>query len=305
MPGLFRFPFSAMGSPCEVQLYARDEKAAAECARHAIADVRRLDAKYSSYRANGLMAEINRAASISASIDVDDETATLLDYAATCFAQSDGLFDITSGALREAWDDFDHPKLPEPERLEALLRRVGWEKVAWRRPRLAFGVAGMAVDLGGIVKEYASDRAAVICAEAGFAHGLVDLGGDIRIVGPHPDGAPWTVGIRHPRRAGGVMASIDLARGAIASSGDYERFVEIDGRRYGHILSPRTGMPVQGLAAVSVVADECVVAGSATTIAILMEDQGPAWLAGVGLPHVFMDQDLRLGGTLATAVAVS
>ena len=298
MLALFRFPFSAMGSRCEVRLYARDEASASACAQAAIADVRRLDAKYSRYRADSITAEINRAAAAGGAIDVDTETATLLDYAATCFEQSDGLFDITSGVLREAWSS-DRNTLPEPVLLEALLARVGWSKLRWQRPRLAFGVPGMEIDVGGVVKEYAADRAATLCTKAGFRHGLVDLGGDIKIVGPHPDGTPWVVGIQHPRDPDAVMATIDLVRGSVASSGDYERFVEIDGRCYSHILSPRTGMPVQGLAAVSVVAEECVVAGSATTIAMLMEESGPAWLEEVGLPHVWMDQKLRVGGTYA------
>lgn len=301
---LFRFPFSAMGSRCEVRLYSSHQTAASDCARDAIADVLRLDAKYSGYRSDSFAAEINRAAAAGGTIEVDAETATLLDYAATCHQQSDGLFDITSGVLREAWD-LEAPRLPEPEMLHALLARIGWDKIDWHRPALAFPIAGMALDFGGIVKEYATDRAAVICIEAGFRHGLIDLGGDIRIIGPHPDGAPWAVGIQHPRHPDDVMASIDLARGAIATSGDYERFMEIDGRRYGHIISPRTGMPVRALASVSVVADECVVAGSATTIAMLMEAQGPAWLAEVGLPYVFMDQDMRIGGTLGPAAAAS
>jgi FAD:protein FMN transferase len=299
---LRRFPFSAMGSRCEVRLYAADEPRALACTRAAIADVRRLDAKFSSYRSDSFVAEINRAAAAGGAIDVDPETATLLDYAATCFTQSDGLFDITSGVLREVWEG-EQATLPDPEALRALLVRVGWDKVVWRRPTLAFGRLGMELDFGGIVKEYAADRAAVICAEAGFRHGLVDLGGDIRIIGPHPDGTPWSVGIRHPRLPDGIMASIDLVRGAIATSGDYERFVEIEGRRYGRIISPRTGVPVQALSEVSVIADECVVAGSATTIAMLMEELGPAWLAELGLPYVFMDRDMRIGGTLAPSFA--
>jgi thiamine biosynthesis lipoprotein len=193
--------------------------------------------------------------------------------------------------------------VPEPALLEGLLARVGWDKLSWQRPRLAFTVAGMQLDFGGVVKEYAADRAAVICAEAGFAHGLVDLGGDIRIMGPHPDGAPWVVGIQHPRVPEAVMARLDLFQGAVATSGDYERFIEIAGRRYCHIVSPRTGIPVQGLAGVSVVADECVVAGSATTIAMLMEGRGPEWLGELGLPHVFMRRDLSIGGTLAPGFA--
>jgi FAD:protein FMN transferase len=298
MLALFRFPFQAMGSRCEVRLYAADGARASACAQAAITDVGRLEQKYSRYRADSVTSQINRAAAAGGGIDVDAETATLLDYAATCFEQSEGLFDLTSGVLRQAWRR-DCVTLPEPATLAALLVRVGWHTVRWHRPQLAFGVAGMELDFGGVVKEYAADRAATICAEAGFRHGLVDLGGDIKIVGPHPDGAPWIVGIQHPRHPDAVMATLDLYRGAVASSGDYERFIEIDGRRYCHILSPRTGMPVRGLAGVSVVAEECVVAGSATTIAMLMEDRGPQWLGEFGLPHVFMDRDMRIGGTLA------
>jgi thiamine biosynthesis lipoprotein len=295
---LYRYPFAAMGSRCEIRLHAPSEEPAAACARAAIADVLRLESKYSRYRDDSVTAAINRVAAAGGAVDVDAETATLLDYAATCFEQSDGLFDLTSGILREAWSA-ERRELPDTEALQRLLARVGWSKVRWQRPRIAFGVSGMEIDFGGVVKEYAADRAATLCAEAGFRHGLVDLGGDIKIVGPHPDGTPWVVGIQHPRNPEAVMATLDLFHGAIATSGDYERFVEIDGRRYSHILSPRTGLPVHRLAGVSVAAPECVVAGSATSIAMLMEDRGPEWLDQVGLPTVWMDQKLRVGGTYA------
>jgi len=300
MLGLYRHHFHSMGSRCEVRIYARAEDEAAAVARKAVADVQRLDAKYSNYRDDNVTAAINRVGAAGGAIEVDDETSSLLDYADTCFEQSEGLFDLTSGALREAWRT-QRSVLPEPASLERLLQRVGWDKALWSRPQLEFSVPGMELDFGGVVKEYAADRAAVICAEAGVRHGLVDLGGDIKIIGPHPDGAPWSVGIQHPRQADAVMATIELSHGAIATSGDYERFVEIGGTRYSHIVSPRTGMPVRGLAGVSVVAPECVVAGSATTIAMLMEERGPAWLEEVGLPHVWMDQELRKGGTFATS----
>jgi len=288
-----------MGSRCEIRIYADTEEVATAVARRAVADVVRLDAKYSNYRDDSVTAAINRVGAAGGTTEVDDETASLLDYADTCFEQSEGLFDITSGALRQAWGA-DCKALPSAAVLERLLQRVGWDKVLWSRPRLEFSVPGIELDFGGVVKEYAADRAAAICAEAGIGHGLVDLGGDIKIIGPHPDGAPWSVGIQHPRQADAVMATIDLSHGAIATSGDYERFVEIDGKRYSHIVSPRTGMPVHGLAGVSVVASECIVAGSATTIAMLMEERGPAWLEEVGLSHLWMDQEQRVGGMYAT-----
>ena len=298
MLGLYRHAFHAMGSRCEMRLYAESDDEGATIARLAAADVQRLDAKYSSYRDDSVTAVINRVGAAGGAIEVDAETAGLLDYGDTCFEQSEGLFDLTSGVLREAWGA--HRKtLPDAMMLERLLECVGWDKLLWSRPRLEFGVRGMALDFGGVVKEYAADRAAVICLDAGVAHGLVDLGGDIRIIGPHPDGSPWSVGIQHPRQADAVMATLQVSRGAVATSGDYERYLAIDGKRYCHILSPRTGMPVEGLAGVSVFAEECIVAGSATTIAMLMEERGPSWLEEMGLPHVWMDKEQRVGGTYA------
>jgi thiamine biosynthesis lipoprotein len=129
-------------------------------------------------------------------------------------------------------------------------------------------------------------------------HGLVNLGGDVGVIGPRPDGAPWRIGIRHPRRPGAVVETLALHAGALATSGDYERCLVVDGRRYGHILSPKTGWPVRHLASASVVADLCVVAGSAATIAVLMEERGPAWLARTGLPHHWVDVHGNTGGSL-------
>ena len=254
--------------------------------------------KYTRYRDDSVTSAINRVGAEGGAVDVDAETASLLDYADTCFEQSEGLFDLTSGVLREVWGKHCSAA-PDAATVEQLLQRVGWDKVLWSRPRLEFGTRGMELDFGGVVKEYAADRAALICVEADLRHGLVDLGGDIKIIGPHPDGSAWSVGIQHPRCPDAVMATLEVARGAIATSGDYERYLAIDGKRYCHILSPRTGMPVQGLAGVSVFAEECIVAGSATTIAMLMEERGPAWLEEVGLPHVWMDQAQSVGGTYA------
>src|SRR5690606_33912819 len=112
--------------------------------------------------------------------------------------------------------------------------------------------------------------------------------GDVRVAGPQPDGSPWRITIRDPRTAGGVLQTLELFSGALASSGDYERCIEIGGVRYGHILNPLTGWPVRHIAAVSVAADFCVIAGSAATIGMLMEDKGAQWLQALGLPHLWV-----------------
>jgi len=293
----FEFDFAAMGSPCALQLFARDAVRAGEARERVVADVQRLEARYSRYRDDSLLAGINRVAARGGTVRVDAETAGLLDYADTCHRESDGLFDVTSGLLRRVWWR-GRATLPADDEIAALLGRIGWDRVRWRPPELTLP-AGMELDFGGIVKEYAADRAVSLCREAGVVHGVVNLGGDIRIVGPRPDGAPWRIGVQHPRAPGDVTAVLALHEGAVATSGDYERCLVIAGRRYGHVIHPRTGWPVQHLASVTVVAPLCVVAGSASTVAMLKEHDGPAWLDRLGLPHCWVDLEGCIGGPLA------
>jgi thiamine biosynthesis lipoprotein len=294
----YRYAFKAMGSPCEIQILVEAQSKAKQIADAAIADVHRLEALYSRYRGDSFLSAINRVAAAGGRIEVDHETAGLLNYAGACYEQSDGLFDITSGILRRVWR-FDLGKLPDQAQVEELLDKVGWHKLRWASPVLEFPKPGMELDFGGVVKEYAADRAATLCWEAGVRHGVINLGGDIKVIGPRADGSPWRVGIQDPRRKEAVMQTILLRDGALASSGDYERCIMADGVRYGHVLNPKTGWPVRHLAAVSVVADFCVVAGSASTIAMLKEDSGPAWLESLGLPYLWVDARNKIGGTLA------
>ena len=295
----YRCDFKAMGTPCDIQLFAYNEVQARHAVDAAIADVQRLEALYSRYRSTSLLSEINRVAAIGGSINVDDETASLLNYAVTCYEQSDGLFDITSGILRRAWK-FDQDKLPEQSLIDGLIDKVGWHKVVWKRPMLTFTVPGMEIDLGGVVKEYAVDRAASLCFGQGIKHGVINLGGDIKVIGPHADGSPWRVDIRHPRSKESLLDTLLLYEGALASSGDYERCILVNGVRYGHVLNPKTGWPVRHLAAVSVIGDFCVVAGSASTIAMLKETQSTGWLLDLGLPHLWVDVHGVSGGSIAT-----
>ncbi|MEC4748387.1 FAD:protein FMN transferase [Methylomicrobium sp. Wu6] len=291
-----------MGTPCEMQFFAESGAAARYAAEATIADIARLEARYSRYRGDSFLSEINRVAAAGGRITVDDETASLLNYASTCHEQSGGLFDITSGILRRAWR-FDSAALPDQGMIDELLAKVGWDKVVWRPPVLEFPLPGIEIDFGGVVKEYAADRAAGLCWSAGIRHGMINLGGDIKLIGPRADDSPWRIGIRDPRQKSALLDTVELAQGAIASSGDYERCLTIGNVRYGHILNPRTGWPVNRLASVSVIADFCVVAGSASTIAMLKEEEGPSWLESLALPHLWVDVNGETGGTLLNAEA--
>jgi thiamine biosynthesis lipoprotein len=295
---LGRYPFRAMGSPCELHLYGESRVEIDSVADAAKALVLRIEHKYSRYREDSVVSQINRSAGDPSGVEVDAETAALLDYADTAHAQSGGFFDVTSGSLRRVWD-FKSGRVPSRAEVTLALGRVGWSRVRWSRPRIVLPVAGMELDFGGFGKEYAVDCVTDLCRERGVSHGMVDLGGDLRAIGPHPDGRPWIAGVRDPRAPERAMASIPLFTAGLATSGDYERCMVVDGVRYTHILDPRTGWPVTGLRSASVVAPQCLVAGTATTIALLKGARdGARFLDSLGLPNLRMDSEGRLSGSL-------
>jgi thiamine biosynthesis lipoprotein len=291
--------FKAMGGPGRLRLELDDALNATDAIAAAVADVQRLERKYSRYLDDSLTRQINRAAGGGIPVPIDAETAGLLHYAHTAWQISDGLFDLTSGVLRRAWD-FKSGRVPEQREIEALLPLVGWERVQWNQQQVYLPVRGMELDFGGCVKEYAADSAARVLRQHGVTAALVDLAGDMVAVGAPAGTSGWPVGIRHPAEKERAIAQVLLPEGGLASSGDYERCIDIDGKRYGHILHPRTGWPVAGLVAVSVLAGQCLVAGSSATIAMLKPaDAALDWLAGLGLPWFAIDAGLTCHGSLA------
>ena len=295
---LHRFAFRAMAAANELQLHADDARLAREAAGRAIDEVARIEAKYSRYRADSVVSRIN-AAGGAAPVAIDAETEALLRFAGECFRQSAGAFDATSGVLRRAWR-FDEGHVPSDEELAPLLALIGWDRVELGEASVRLPHAGMELDFGGFGKEYAVDRAALMLKDAGIESALVNLAGDLAILGAQPGGEPWRVGIRHPRKHDHVLATLPVMSGAIATSGDYERFVESHGERHCHVLDPRTGRSARGFRSVTVHASSCLVAGSATTIAMLKgRDDGLAWLRELGLAHLCVLDD----GTLVDAFA--
>ena len=283
--------FRAMAAVNEIQVYADDAAHARSMAAQAIAEVRRIEAKYSRYRPESVVSRINAAAGGPA-IAIDEETARLLDYAEACYRQSRGRFDATSGVLRRAWRFEAGAAIPGANELDPLLVKVGWHRVERTPETIRLPIAGMEIDFGGFGKEYAADRAALMLREAGAASAVVNLAGDLAVLGPQPDGSPWRIGVRHPRRADAAIATIPGSSGAIAPSGDYERFVESEGVRQCHVLYPRTRRSARGYQSVTVHAPSCLVAGSASTIAMLMgRNAGLEWLESLALPYLAVLED--------------
>ena len=280
--------FEAMASRCEIRLAAGDEFAARALAQCSANEVRRIEAKYSRYQVGSVVSRINAEAG-RGWVTCDDETLALLDSADTLFDTSGGLFDITSGVLRRAWN-FRQAQLPSHETLLGLCQLVDWRSVQRKGQNVRLPKVGMELDFGGFGKEYAADRAAAVLLRQGVRHGYVNLAGDIRVLGPQPKGQPWAIGIQDPRDSTSLIASIAVSSGAIATSGDYERYFEWDGRRYCHIVHPSSGWPVSHWRSVSVQAASALQAGSMATVAMLKEAQALAFLAQQKVSYLAVDQ---------------
>jgi thiamine biosynthesis lipoprotein len=281
-----------MGSPCALTLYCESEKQFEHVNQICINEMARLEAKYSRYLPDSLVTQINQQAGKNA-LQLDEECWMLMQYADTAYKQSSGLFDITSGVLRKAWD-FKKAVIPEQETIEHFKQKIGWDKLTLSQNAFYLPEQDMQIDFGGIVKEYAADVLDSLLKAQGINHGLIDLAGDMRVIGPHPNKYPWKIGIKHPAKTNTAIATIPMTEGGLATSGDYARCFELNGVRYSHIINPKTGWPVSGLASVSVWAPQCIIAGTIATIVMLQgKEQGESWLKELGLPYVMVDQEMN------------
>jgi thiamine biosynthesis lipoprotein len=270
-----------MATPCELRVETGDATLAAKIAEVAEAEARRIEAKFSRYRADSMVGKINSGGH--QGLIVDAETAYLLDSAHEVYEASDSLFDITSGVLRNAWRFDGSDRLPSAEKVRDLLTLVGWSKVTWRSPEIILP-AGMEIDLGGIAKEYAVDRALAAAFATAPLPMLVNFGGDLRVSGPRSGGIAWNVAIESVEESGTMAGMLHLSHGALATSGDARRFLLRDGIRYGHILDPRTGWPVRNTPrSVTVAAGTCIEAGLAATLAMLQGHDAEAFLKREGI----------------------
>lgn len=272
----FQYSFRAMGSPCDIRIDCDDGELATRVGEIAELEAFRIEYKYSRYRQDSYLSKLNATAGDA--IMVDEETAALLEYAAHCYEISDGMFDITSGVLRQLWQFDRTDRIPEMASIRKLLPFIGWHKVAWNDSVLNLP-KGMEIDLGGLGKEYAVDSAILKVKALTSAPVLINFGGDLRVTGPRANGKRWRIALDCVDANGGTEGMLELASGALTTSGDAERFLEKDGVRYSHILNARTGWPVKNPPrSVTVAARTCMEAGVLSTLAMLKGRNAEAFL---------------------------
>ena len=263
--------FDAMANPCEVLMDGCDELHARKWLKIIAHEAWRIEKKYSRYRANSELSRIN--ASNGNLVHIDEETSRLLAACELMFQISEGKFDATSGVLRKVWHFGDGPETPLPDKksVDAVRPFIGWDKIQWSKTAVQVP-NGMELDFGGIGKEYAVDRAAMLIGLVGAKNVLINFGGDILALGARADGSPWQVGVETVAEDGSVGAGkvVLLSEGGMATSGNVRRYLEVDGERYGHILNPATGWPVRHAPrSVTVAAATCSEAGMLSTLAML------------------------------------
>lgn len=187
-----------------------------------------------------------------------------------------GAFDVTYAGAGQLWDfQAEPPKVPSAEEIRAALERVGYGRLVLDRTQLTIDLpAGMRIGLGGIAKGYGVDRAMAVLMKHGLKHGIVNAGGDLKALGRKHD-EPWEIAIRHPRERERVLALLPVSNVCVVTSGDYERFFELDGQRYHHILDPRTGRPSTGCMSATVTAPDAAFADAlATALCVLGPKEG-------------------------------
>ncbi|MCL2412182.1 MAG: FAD:protein FMN transferase [Treponema sp.] len=251
------------------------------------------------------VSRINAAAGIEP-VQVHADTFKVIERALYFARLSDGAFDPTIGPLTALWDITENPRVPSQEEIDEILPFINWRNVDLdeRTNSVFLRYAGMALDLGGIAKGFAADEAARAADRAGVNSAIIDLGGDIVVLGRREDGNPWRIGVQHPdERRGTAVGFMEITEplATVVTSGIYERFFEADGIRYHHIFSPTTGFPARtGLLSVTIISDNSMDADAlSTAIFVLGYERGSALLRffpGVKTVFVFEDRSIRTIG---------
>lgn len=282
-----KFSFRALGTLCQVA-FATGSRVAGEQFKAAVVEwVAGFETRYSRFLPESLVSQINQAAGQNWT-EVDEETDRILALCHELVFMTRGTFDPTALPLIRLWNwKASPPVIPTDDQIRVAMELVGWSKIQRRKGAIYLPLAGMSLDLGGVGKEYAVDCVIQLAAEHGIANVLVDFGQDLCMRGA-PAGKPaWHIGLEDPANPGKCWIGLAIKDQAVATSGDYLRNFTVNGRRYGHIIDPRTGYPVaNGCRAVSVIAPSCTMAGILSTTAFIL---GPA--EGLNLIGNYMGAD--------------
>ena len=264
-----------MGSSFELIVVETHESLAWDRLRAGVAEITRLEGLLTEFKEDSQTSLINRSAGVHPTI-VDPEVAALIQRCLYLSKISQGAFDISAGVLRALYNFKEKvPCLPSEARLKAVLDCIGYGSIAVEGSCVFLRKPGMRIGFGAIGKGYAADKVRALWKAAGVTSGVVNASGDLTAWGVQPDGTPWRVGIADPRDPAQILMWLPVEDAAIATSGNYEQYVEIGGIRYSHNLDPRTGRPVKGIKSVTIISPSAELSdGLATAVTVMGIEPG-------------------------------
>jgi thiamine biosynthesis lipoprotein len=262
-----------MGNTFEITVVATDEKWAHEKIGQAVDEIKRIEKLLTTFDENSQTNLINRMAGIEP-VPVDREVFELIKRSLKISGVTDGAFDITYGSIDKRLWNFDRTmtSLPDAETAKRSVRLINYRNVLLNEQActVLLKEKGMRIGFGGIGKGYAADMARNLLVQAGVHSGIVNASGDLVAWGKQANLEPWTIGIAHPDNARSAFSTLNISDLAIATSGNYEKYVLIDGKKYSHTINPKTGLPVTGIKSVTIISPYAEIADAMATPVMVM-----------------------------------
>lgn len=286
------------GSSCQLSVSASPDEAE-RLIDLALAELSRIESRFSVFDSGSVISKVNQAAGTGSFTELDAEARSLFDFVAALWKESNRLFDPTTRLLQDCYDDYGKLKATE-DQVKAMVRLVGWQKLQLDDNGAYLPEKGMLIDLNSCIRPYALDAVRKRLQKEGVKHALLELDHDAVTIGKQADGANWLLGLRHPHGSRTAINRVKLNDRGFAMRGDFERRINFGGENFGRGLSPVDGFPIPGMLSVSVIADSCLDACGAASIARLKTEQAAVnWLDRLGLPWMAIDRQLKCHGPLA------
>jgi len=272
-PSVYKEVTKLMGNRFEFTVIADDEYWAKECITAAVDEVRRIEKLFTTFDESSQTNLINQNAGI-APVEVDREVFELIKRSKKISEITQGAFDITYGSIDKRLWNFDQTMtaLPDPHTAKQLVRLINYRNILLDENECTVFLKekGMRIGFGGIGKGYAAERAKWLLKERGVKSGIVNAAGDLTAWGYQPNGKPWTIGIANPDAARDAFSFLEITNTSVATSGNYEKFVMIGGKRYSHTIDPKTGLPVRGIKSVTIICNNAEIADAMATPVMIM-----------------------------------
>lgn len=269
----FRCSMKLMGNQFEITVVHSSEKHAHECIDAAVHEIQRIEALLSTFKDSSQTNLINEAAGISP-VRVDREVFQLIQRCQKISAITQGAFDISYGSIDKSLWNFDRnmTSLPDKNLAKKLVKLINYKNILLNEKDSSIFLKekGMRIGFGGIGKGYAAERAKQVLLARGIKSGIVNASGDLTAWGYQPNGEPWTIGIADPNATRHAFSYLNITNTSIATSGNYEKYIVIDGKKYSHTIDPKTGLPVQGIKSVSIISPFAELADAMATPVMIM-----------------------------------